>query len=77
MDHALVYIDDILLYNPNQKAHTELLQRFKQLVLHHEIMLFKRKIQINKDEIEFLGMQLKDGKYQPGKHIAEELLKFS
>ena len=28
------------------------------------------------DNIEFLGMIIKDGHYQPGKHIAQELLHF-
>ncbi|MBA0788277.1 hypothetical protein Gotri_000112 [Gossypium trilobum] len=33
-------------------------------------------MQIHREEIEFLGMNLKDGKYQPSKHIAKELKKF-
>ena len=32
---------------------------------------------IAKESIDFLGMVIKDGHYQPGPHIATELLKFS
>ncbi|KAK9044314.1 hypothetical protein V6N11_072625 [Hibiscus sabdariffa] len=39
-------------------------------------MLSERKMKIAQKEIEFLGMNLKGGQYQPGPHIAQELLKF-
>ncbi|MBA0844701.1 hypothetical protein Goarm_022877, partial [Gossypium armourianum] len=73
---ALIYIDDILLYSPDQESHTILLERFKQIILEKAIMLSERKMQTNKEEIEFLGMTIKDGKYQPHPNIAEELKKF-
>ncbi|KAK9047390.1 hypothetical protein V6N11_053236 [Hibiscus sabdariffa] len=76
IDKALIYIDDILLYSPNEEAHTTLLREFQQLVLKYGIMLSERKMKIAQKEIEFLGMNLKDGQYQPGPHIAQELLKF-
>ncbi|KAK8977801.1 hypothetical protein V6N11_000128 [Hibiscus sabdariffa] len=62
--------------SPNEEAHTTLLGEFQQLVLKNGIMLSKRKMKIAQKEIEFLGMNLKDGQYQPGPHIAQELLKF-
>ncbi|KAK8562834.1 hypothetical protein V6N12_010900 [Hibiscus sabdariffa] len=76
LDKALIYIDDVLLYSPNEESHITLLNQFKQLVLHYGIMLSERKMKIAQQEIEFLGMHLKEGKYHPGPHIAEELLKF-
>ncbi|KAA3471268.1 polyprotein [Gossypium australe] len=72
MNSALVYIDDILLYNPDEEAHSKLLDQFNQL----GIMISKNKMHINKSEIEYLGMNLKEGKYFPGPHIAEKLLEF-
>ncbi|KAH9801898.1 hypothetical protein KPL71_001196 [Citrus sinensis] len=39
-------------------------------------MLSAKKSTIATDNIEFLGMIIKDGHYQPGKHIAQELLHF-
>ncbi|KAH9686122.1 hypothetical protein KPL70_014243 [Citrus sinensis] len=40
------------------------------------IMLFEKKSSIGKESIDFLGMVIQDGQYQPGPHIATELLKF-
>ena len=40
-------------------------------------MLFEKKSSIAKESIDFLGMVLKDGHYQPDPHIATELLEFS
>ncbi|KAK8556665.1 hypothetical protein V6N12_003062 [Hibiscus sabdariffa] len=76
LDKALIYIDDVLLYSPDEESHITLLNQFKQLVLHYDIMLSERKMKIAQQEIEFLGMHLKEGKYHPGPHIAQELLKF-
>ncbi|KAG8481584.1 hypothetical protein CXB51_026542 [Gossypium anomalum] len=76
MKNALVYIDDILLYSRDEESHAELLEDFKSLVHKYGIMLSERKMLINKSEIEFLGMDIKDGRYSPGPHIAQKLLKF-
>ncbi|KAH9780656.1 hypothetical protein KPL71_008160 [Citrus sinensis] len=42
----------------------------------HGIMLSAKKSTIATDNIEFLGMIIKNGHYQPGTHIAQELLHF-
>ncbi|KAH9734792.1 hypothetical protein KPL71_017508 [Citrus sinensis] len=42
----------------------------------HGIMLSAKKSTIATDNIEFLGMIIKNGHYQPGPHIAQELLHF-
>ncbi|KAG8477722.1 hypothetical protein CXB51_027570 [Gossypium anomalum] len=76
MENALVYIDDILLYSKDEESHLLLLQQFHSLVVKHGIMLSEKKMKINKSEINFLGMDIKDGRYQPQPHIAQELLKF-
>lgn len=39
-------------------------------------MLLQKKIVIVHQEIEFLGMHLKDGAFNPSDHIAKEFLKF-
>ncbi|KAK8279003.1 hypothetical protein V6Z11_1Z118100 [Gossypium hirsutum] len=52
------------------------LQKFKQIILQYGIMLPERKMQVNKEEIEFLGMIINEGRYQPHPSIAEELKKF-
>ncbi|KAG8485185.1 hypothetical protein CXB51_021833 [Gossypium anomalum] len=76
MKNALVYIDDILLYSQDEESHVELLENFRSLIHKYGIMLSERKMQINKSEIEFLRMDIKGGRYSPGAHITQELLKF-
>ncbi|KAA3479586.1 polyprotein [Gossypium australe] len=39
-------------------------------------MISEKKMHINKSEIEYLGMNIKEGKYSPGLHITEKLLEF-
>ena len=76
LQHALVYIDDILLFSTNHQTHQQLLSDFFDIVQAHGIMLFEKKSSIGKESIDFLGMVLKHGHYHPGPHIAEELAKF-
>ncbi|KAK8487576.1 hypothetical protein V6N11_066561 [Hibiscus sabdariffa] len=61
---------------PDEEAHLKLLKHFSQLIAQYGIMLSERKMKINQQEIEFLGMHLKEGTYHPGPHIAQELIKF-
>ncbi|KAG8489635.1 hypothetical protein CXB51_017679 [Gossypium anomalum] len=76
MKNALVYIDDVLLYSKDADSHAQLLDDFKSLIFKYGIMLSERKMQINRSEIQFLGMDIREGKYSPQPHIAQELLKF-
>ncbi|KAH9697986.1 hypothetical protein KPL71_023827 [Citrus sinensis] len=76
LHHALIYIDDILLFSHNHQTHQQLLSDFLEIVQTHGIMLSEKKSNIGKESIDFLGMVLKDGHYHPGSHITVELLKF-
>ncbi|KAH9763365.1 hypothetical protein KPL70_001143 [Citrus sinensis] len=76
LHHALIYIDDILLFSGSHEEHRNLLSQFYDIIQRHGIMLSAKKSTIATDNIEFLGMIIKDGHYQPGKHIAQELLHF-
>ncbi|KAL4281917.1 hypothetical protein GQ457_03G000800 [Hibiscus cannabinus] len=40
MDQALIYIDDILLYSPDEESHLKLLKHFSQLVAYYGVMLY-------------------------------------
>ena len=73
---ALIYIDDILLFSGTQDDHRHLLNQFFDIIQSHGIMLSAKKSTITTNNIEFLGMTIKDGHYQPGKHIAQELIHF-
>ncbi|KAH9769474.1 hypothetical protein KPL71_012014 [Citrus sinensis] len=65
-----------LLAQGSYDEHRQLLTQFYDIVQNHGIMLSAKKSTIATNNIEFLGMIIKDGHYQPGKHIAQELLHF-
>ncbi|KAH9744328.1 hypothetical protein KPL70_003652 [Citrus sinensis] len=65
-----------LLAQGSHEEHRNLLSQFYDIIQSHGIMLSAKKSTIATDNIEFLGMIIKDGHYQPGKHIAQELLHF-
>ncbi|KAH9670651.1 hypothetical protein KPL70_017057 [Citrus sinensis] len=68
--------DDKFPLPRSHDEHRQLLTQFYDIVQSHGIMLLAKKSTIATDNIEFLGMVIKDGHYQPGKHIAQELLHF-
>lgn len=74
--NTLVCIDDILMFSPAEQSHAELLSKFYSLVTKYGIMLSKTKMEVGVTTIQFLGMEISDGKYQPQPHVAQELLKF-
>ena len=74
--HALIYIDDVLLFSKDYDSHQDLLSHFLKIVESHGIMLSDKKSILGQDSVEFLGMVIKDGHYRPGPHIAQELVHF-
>ncbi|KAH9801792.1 hypothetical protein KPL71_001158 [Citrus sinensis] len=76
LHHALIYIDDILLFSHDHQTHQQLLSDFLEIMQTHGIMLSEKKSNIGKEFIDFLGMVLKDDHYHPGPYIVVELLKF-
>ena len=70
MKNALIYIDDILLFSPDEDHHRNLLQRFHQIVQKYGIMLAEKKMTIATTEVDFLGMHLKYGHYVAQPHIS-------
>ncbi|KAJ9538378.1 hypothetical protein OSB04_031111 [Centaurea solstitialis] len=68
--------DDILLFSPDKKSHVDLLSKFHFIVQEYRIMLSEKKMEISVTPINFLGMNISNGKYQPRTHIAQELHKF-
>ena len=75
MENALIYIDNILLFSPDNDSHKDL-QRFHNIVQQYGIMLSEKKMTIVTTEVDFLGMHLKDGQYVAQPHIAQELHNF-
>ncbi|GJV52728.1 putative reverse transcriptase domain, viral movement protein [Tanacetum coccineum] len=72
--NTLLYIDDILLFSPDEQSHAELLSKFYSLVTKYGIMLSEKKMEVGVTTIQFLGMEISHGKYQPQPHVAQELL---
>ncbi|KAJ9544615.1 LOW QUALITY PROTEIN: hypothetical protein OSB04_024322 [Centaurea solstitialis] len=75
LNNTLVYIDDILLFSPDEESNVELLSKFHSIVQEYEIML-SGKMEIGVTTINLLRMNISDEKYQPQPHIAQELHKF-
>ncbi|KAH9769352.1 hypothetical protein KPL71_011964 [Citrus sinensis] len=65
-----------LLAQGTQDDDRHLLNQFFDIIQSHGIMLSTKKSTIATNNIEFLRMTIKDGHYQPGKHIAQELIHF-
>ncbi|GJZ43208.1 putative reverse transcriptase domain, viral movement protein [Tanacetum coccineum] len=65
LTNTLVYIDDILLFSPDELSHAELLLKFYSLLTKNGIMLSEKKMEVGVTIIQFLGMEISDGKYQP------------
>eukprot|EP00257_Ricinus_communis_P024146 XP_015584293.1 uncharacterized protein LOC107262618 [Ricinus communis] len=76
LDTCIIYIDDILLFSKSAKEHDDLLRRFHSLVHSYGIMLSERKSYIGQTEVDFLGLKLKNGQYEAGSHLAQELRHF-
>ena len=76
LHHALVYIDDVLLFSKDHDSHHQLLSHFLDIVETYGIMLSDKKSILGQNIVTFLGMTLKDGYYSPVPHIAQELIHF-
>ena len=66
LHNALVYIDDVLLFSETLGEHRILLQEFSDKVKKYGVMLSEKKCTVGTESIEFLGMKITDGTYQPG-----------
>lgn len=55
-EFLIVYIDDILICSKTYEEHLKHLKEFSEICLKNGIVLSQKKADINKNEIEFLGM---------------------
>jgi ribonuclease HI len=75
-EFILVYIDDILIFSRSYKEHIAHLEIFFRKVEQHGLILSKRKMEICKEKINFLGHEIGDGKIHLQDHIAKKILQF-
>ena len=63
LTNALIYVDDILLFSKDEESHAKLLTEFYNLVQPQGIMLSEKKMVVGQFSINFLGVNISDGKY--------------
>ena len=63
LTNALIYVDDILLFSKDEESHAKLLTEFYNLVQSQGIMLSEKKMVVGQSSIDFLGVNISDGKY--------------
>lgn len=76
MNFCIVYIDDILVFSNTEEEHylhvAAILQRCKNL----GIVLSKKKTQFFQEDINFLGLEIKQGTLFLQPHILEKIITF-
>jgi predicted FMN-binding regulatory protein PaiB len=76
-EFVLVYIDDLLIFSKTYKEHIAHLDVFFRKVEQNGLILSKKKIEICKEKINFLGHEIEKGKIYLQDHIAKKILQFS
>ena len=71
-----VYVDDILIHSKNKNEHRKHLEIILQEFINNGIIISKNKIDLEKQDIEFLGIYIKSGTIQLQEHIAKKVLEF-
>jgi hypothetical protein len=75
-EFVLVYIDDLLIFSKTYKKHITHLDMFFKKVEQNGLILSKKKIEICKEKINFLGHEIGEGKVYLQDHIAKNILQF-
>ncbi|GLT32336.1 hypothetical protein SLA2020_070100 [Shorea laevis] len=75
-DFVLVYIDDILVFSKTETEHIKHLQVVFTEFLKNGLIISKKKMELSKEYIEFLGMRIGQGKIQLQDHIVKKILDF-
>ena len=76
LTNAVIYVDDILLFSKDEESHAKLLIEFYNLVKSQGIILSETKMAIGQSSIDFLGVNISDGRYTLQAHIAASLGEF-
>ena len=71
---VLVYVDDILVFRKDMKEHLGHLQTVFRFFVSNGIIISKKKIELCKNYINFLGITLGEGKVKLQPHIAKKAL---
>lgn len=74
LENCIVYIDDILLYSKTQEEHIKLLEKFIHIIECSGINLSKKKADVMKKQIEFLGIQIDKNGIKMQTHIVQKII---
>lgn len=69
----LVYVDDLLVFSKSYKEHIAHLEVFFRKVEQNGLILSKKKMEICKEKINFLGHEIGEGKIHLQEHIAKKI----
>ncbi|GJZ48144.1 Orf y [Tanacetum coccineum] len=71
-----VYVDDIIVFSDNKEKHYIHVLEVLKTISKHGIILSKKKANLFKTKINFLGLEIDQGTHSPQKHILEHLHNF-
>ncbi|ACB69773.1 replicase [Eupatorium vein clearing virus] len=74
--YSCVYIDDILVFSENEKDHEIHVSKVLNRCINLGIILSKKKSQLFKETIDFLGISIDKGTHSPKPHILENIHNF-
>ena len=73
LTNALIYVDDILLFTKDEESHEKLLTKFYNLVKSQRRMLSEKKMVTRQSFLDFLGVNISNGKNTLQPHIVVSL----
>lgn len=73
---SMVYIDDIVVFSKTEEEHFMHVTQVLDAIKRHGIILAKKKCQLFKRKINFLGLVIDEGHYYPQPHILEKIQLF-
>nr|CAC88781.1 putative polyprotein [Nicotiana tabacum] len=74
LENCIIYIDDILLYSRTENEHIKLLEKFIHIVEISGISLSKKKAEVMKNQIEFLGIQIDKNGIKMQTHVVQKII---
>ena len=75
-DFIVVYIDDILVHSLDLESHLQHLQIFLEEAKAHGLVLSEKKMLLFQENIDFLGIHIREGRIQMQPHVLTKLSEF-
>ncbi|AAB03327.1 aspartic protease/reverse transcriptase [Cassava vein mosaic virus] len=73
-DFIIVYIDDILVFSKTIEEHKIHIAKFRDITLANGLIISKKKTELCKEKIDFLGVQIEQGGIELQPHIINKIL---